>query len=1099
LIVTIYLLTAGGQIPVVSAATDKQQWLKDHAGDMTIQSGQPPAILDHGGPDEFGYYFIDSDDDAYNAPEFNWIDISEYGTNLGIIEDEQNVGPLPIGFSFNYYGEDYTEIYVCSNGWASFSSTGTFYNNLSIPRPLEPNNLLAVFWDDLHPQSNGQAYHYTNESDTCIISWHNFDRYSPEGSDYTFQIILTADGNIVYQYLSLNGVLDSHTIGIENIAGDIGLEYVYNTPEDESGKAIYFGLEGPVFAEHDVGPIEFLGPFHIGQVGNPFVPEVTFINNGISEETFNARLTIDHGGEVYNQIRTVLGLSPGATADISFPFYSPPEEGAYELTVVSELPDDEIAQNDTLRMDFTAFPSVYVEDFEDDNGFFTGNNDWQWGIPESGPDEAHSGQNVWATVLVGDYSDGPLLSTLTTRSIGLTSDPILTFWHWYETESGFDGGNVKISTDNTNWEIITPEGGYDAILSPDFENPIGGEEAFTGVSDEWQLEAFDLSAYAGSWVTFRFDFGSDISIHADGWYIDDVIVYGGGGGDPGWISGTVTDLLTGDPIEGAVVESGAGNDTTDVTGEYTIELIPGIYSVTASADFHESVTVSGIEVVEGETTVQDFALSAPGIEVDTMPIDTSMAVGSTSEYTRSITNTGNADLRFNVTVRGGDRRLRGLIDTGRGTRADDARQATDDAGNPLNESARSSFGDVPGMTLDFGDEVFSFDPETESGDSRCVGIEFDGQYFWVTGANDLVTHLLHKFDRYGNHIEAFDQGTISDWGWRDLAWDGQYLYASDEHELAIIDPTSGQKVGELPLPTSINPPLRALAWDPETDHFWSASFRSNIIEFDRTGQTLAVYANDYVVYGMAWDDVSEDGPWLWVFSQDGLPPTRISQFDPRTGTYTNVAFQVPDHGGGDDALAGGLCFTTEWEPSLGVVFGILQDTPDMIQGYEITPYSRWLIVDPVTAVLHPSESIDLNITVDFTGDDIIPDTVYEALITINNNSSETPTIPVTVTSTPETGIDDPPPDLPREFSLYQNYPNPFNSATEIKFGLPKQSHTKIQVFDLLGRRVATLVDRDLPAGYHRIIWDSNRAASGIYFYRIVAGDFVHTRQMTILK
>ena len=897
----------------------------------------------------------------------------------------------------------------------------------------------------------------------------------------------------------MNGVLDSHTIGIENGDGDVGLQYVFNTPRDESGTAIYFGLEGPYTAEHDVSPLHFLRPFIIGQIGDPINPQVTFINTGNSGESFDVRLVIDHGAEVYNESQTIEGLLPGTTADISFPAYTPSEEGSYELRAMSELVGDEIPENDTISFEFTALPSVFVEDFEDDNGFFEGDNDWQWGMPESGPDQAHSGENLWGTILIGDYSDGPLLSSLVTPSIGLTSGAVLTFWHWYDTESGFDGGNVKVSADNMNWEIITPDEGYDDILSPDFENPIGGEEAFTGVSDEWQMETFDLSSYEGSWVRFRFDFGSDISINADGWYIDDVVVYGGGGGEPGWVSGEVTDLLSGNPIEGAIVESGASLDTTDQSGEYTIELIPGVYSVTASAVFHEPVTVDGLEVTEGQTTVQDFALPAPLIQADTTPIDTTMEVGTTSEFTRTITNTGNADLSFRIFITEQDRILKAGIHLDYLSKEGNGGRVTDATGRPLNESAASSLEDIPGTILDFGDEVFAFDPEAESGDSRCVGVEFDGQYFWVTGANDLSTRFLHKFDSDGNLINSFEQGTISDWGWRDLAWDGQYLYASDEYELAVINPATGRKIGELPMPTSINPPLRALAWDPLTDHLWSANFRSNIIEFDRTGQTVAVYPNNLAIYGMAWDDVSEDGPWLWVFSQDGIPETRISQFDPGSGTYTNVSFQIPDHGGGDDALAGGLCFTTEWEPSLGVIFGVLQDTPDMVQGYEITPYSRWLVVNPVAATLHPAESVDLTITVDLTGDNIIPDTTYEASIIINNSSSETPEIPVTIVSTPETGIDDRWADLPRVFSLHQNYPNPFNSATEIKFDLPIPSHTKIKVFDILGRNLATLVDSDLPAGYHSVTWDSREASSGIYFYKITAGDFVQSRKLTILK
>lgn len=1096
------MILAGAVFVLYSSAgalTEKEQWLKDNAASIEIRPADPPVILDHGGPDGYGYYYIDSEDDADNAPEFAWIDISGYGINMNIVDDDQNVGPLPIGFTFNFYGNDFDSFYVSSNGWASFTSTVTGYFNSSIPSLGQPNDLLAVFWDDLHPRLVGQAYYYSNETDTCIISWHNYDRYDSEGNDYTFQIILTADGNIYFQYLSLTGVLDSHTIGIENSNGSIGLQYVYNTSRDESGTAIYFGLEGPIFAEHDVYPETFLRPPDIGQVGNPFGAEVRIANGGNNSESFSARLVINHNGEVYNETEQIVDLDPRSTVDVTFPSYAPYEEGIFELVAITELVGDEIPGNDTIRMEFTAFASIYVEDFEDNNGLFLPINDWEWGEPGSGPGDAHSGVKLWGTILDGQYSQGPLPSTLLSPMLGFTTDPVLTFWHWYSIESGFDGGNVKISTDGVNWNLITPEDGYDGIISTDFENPIGGEEAFFGESDGWELETFDLSAYSGSTVFIKFYFGSDGSVEDAGWYLDDFVVYGGGGGESGFIAGIVTDLADGIPIEGAVVETGAASDITDENGSYILELIPGIYSFTASAIYHNSVTVYDIEVLEGQTTIQDFALPAPVIQIDTNPIDTSIEVGQTVEFIRNLANVGNGELSFNAVIRSGNRLLKVEPEISLRKARESVQREEIEPAYALNEHAPAAGSGDPPTVLDFGDEVFTFETESPTGDARCLGVEFDGLYFWVTGANDLETHYLHKFDRDGNHLETFYQGTSSDWGWRDLAWDGTYLYASDEYELAVIDPNTGQKIDELPMPTSISPPLRALAWDPESDHFWSANFGSNIIKFDRSGQTLATYANSYIIYGMAWDDVSEGGPWLWVFSQDGTPQLQISQFDPVTGSYTGVVFYAIDHSGGDDATAGGMCFTTDWEPTLGIVFGLAQDSPDMVQGYEITPHTQWLTVDPMAGILAPAEDVNLTITVDFSGSGIVPDRTYEGTITIINNSSETPEIPVTVVASPRTDVDDEISNLPLEFSLFQNYPNPFNPSTEIKFGLPRHSDVRIEIFNILGQKVTTLFEGLLPAGYHSVHWNGSNLSSGVYYYRIDAGSFSDIKKMTLLK
>jgi len=91
------------------------------------------------------------------------------------------------------------------------------------------------------------------------------------------------------------------------------------------------------------------------------------------------------------------------------------------------------------------------------------------------------------------------------------------------------------------------------------------------------------------------------------------------------------------------------------------------------------------------------------------------------------------------------------------------------------------------------------------------------------------------------------------------------------------------------------------------------------------------------------------------------------------------------------------------------------------------------------------------------------------------------------------------PPLPDQFSLSQNYPNPFNPGTEIKYALPKDCWVRLEVYNILGQRVATLVDGKQVAGYKVIHWDASRMASGVYIYRIRAGEFVQVRRMLLLK
>ncbi|HUV29634.1 MAG TPA: T9SS type A sorting domain-containing protein [Acidobacteriota bacterium] len=94
--------------------------------------------------------------------------------------------------------------------------------------------------------------------------------------------------------------------------------------------------------------------------------------------------------------------------------------------------------------------------------------------------------------------------------------------------------------------------------------------------------------------------------------------------------------------------------------------------------------------------------------------------------------------------------------------------------------------------------------------------------------------------------------------------------------------------------------------------------------------------------------------------------------------------------------------------------------------------------------------------------------------------------------------------LPYRFELSQNYPNPFNPATTIEYSLRKRGHVTIDVFNVLGQKVRTLVNREEPAGSYTITWngtDTNgkSVATGLYFYRFQAGDHVETKKMLLLK
>jgi len=89
--------------------------------------------------------------------------------------------------------------------------------------------------------------------------------------------------------------------------------------------------------------------------------------------------------------------------------------------------------------------------------------------------------------------------------------------------------------------------------------------------------------------------------------------------------------------------------------------------------------------------------------------------------------------------------------------------------------------------------------------------------------------------------------------------------------------------------------------------------------------------------------------------------------------------------------------------------------------------------------------------------------------------------------------------LPSEFKLSQNYPNPFNPTTTIEFDLPTASEVNLEVFNILGQKVAVLIDGRLSAGTHRVTYDASNEPSGVYFYRLSHSKGIETKKMTLLK
>ena len=184
-----------------------------------------------GGPDLFGYRWKDSNEP--NGPAYVWTDIAANPNAVRVTTwngtlDDGYTNAIPIGFDFKFYGTNYSNFYLSTNGFLSFTAlTSSYYSNATIPNGAAPNNIIAPFWDDLDGRTQGTV-HYLKEADKLTIQFTNWQKYNATGS-FTFQIVLRSNDRIMFYYNNLNGTLTSATVGIENAAGTDGLQVAYNS------------------------------------------------------------------------------------------------------------------------------------------------------------------------------------------------------------------------------------------------------------------------------------------------------------------------------------------------------------------------------------------------------------------------------------------------------------------------------------------------------------------------------------------------------------------------------------------------------------------------------------------------------------------------------------------------------------------------------------------------------------------------------------------------------------------------------------------------------------------------------------------------------
>jgi hypothetical protein len=333
-----------------------------------------PVPLGGGGPDAYGYQYLDSDTTAPGAPTYNWVDIKGVGTRVTGLDDDNLVGPFSIGFDFPYYWYKVNSVIVGSNGYVTFGDKAA---NASPFRPVpgtqRPNNQLAMLLSDLDCSAsgspNGSVWYWSNGTDSFIVEYDSISFWSTGGNN-SFQVILTkADSSITFQYKEQSGApyngwgAENNQTGIENISGAIGLNYLSGTTPASNvihpDLAVrFFPPESTSLQIHDVGVRNAMndrngGMFAINNEQLYFWAVVkNFGNQPEADYLTYFKVKRQNGTPVFTDSMWASASDPGVAESLALAgSWRPATNGVYYIQIYTKMSGDMLASNDTATIE----------------------------------------------------------------------------------------------------------------------------------------------------------------------------------------------------------------------------------------------------------------------------------------------------------------------------------------------------------------------------------------------------------------------------------------------------------------------------------------------------------------------------------------------------------------------------------------------------------------------------------------------------------------------------------------------------------------------------------------------------------------------------
>ncbi|MES3630950.1 MAG: choice-of-anchor D domain-containing protein [Longimonas sp.] len=1118
-----------------------------------------PVLLGAGGPDEFGYTWIDSNEEG--GPTFSWVDISEDGEALPIGDEEIETVDLP--FEFPFYGDTFSEIDVGDNGAVTFTGELPEFITSEIPGDGTPS--IAPFWFDLDPSEGGEIYAYADEENNRFII--QYDEVPPwtfgETEDaFTFQIILTENGAIRYQYLDMDGVTDPASIGIQNLDGSDGLQIAFNTEYVENELAI------------DI------------EAAPDFIVDVNPASGSLAGgDSDDVSITLDADGvepDIYEDELTLTTNDPDAESTL-IPFDITVDGGAAEIAVDSEALsfDDVVAgesATETLTIENTGSTplagSVSLEDEAEVFSLTEGAGDYALGPDETqevevtfAPEEDASFEGTVAISHNADNEPDPVEVSLTGDGLApsIAVDPeALSFDDVVAGESATETvtientgsapleGSVSLDVDTDAFELSEGEGDYalgpdetqdvEVTFAPDeaasFEGtvsithnagnepdpvdvPLTGESVASAIAVNPEAINFDNVA-AGESVTETVTIentGSaplegSISLDAD----TDAFDLTEGEGDYSLAPDETQEVdVTFEPEEAASFEGtlsishNADNEPDPLSVAISGEATPAEPVITQELDDVELVAGAAAttwdltEFVEPPATSPDpltFSASSTfpalvDVDVENSTLSaTPLAVGIASITVTAETEEGGAaTLDFEADVNALRAAPTIAFDDPRAT----ASYRLTGLPGQIDEDVAATLSGDP----DTGWRVFR-DPGTEEDDLEAYdgsdAFRFaPGRGFWMLSREDWAVDttvdpvaldedstttvpLQEGWNILSNPLDrsvawdatlglaANDGLTESLWQW-DGGWsesgtftsarEGTAFYLFNDAELDAL--TLAHPDAEAP--SSEAPVVAATTEEAETLQF-TATLESgeagneNQVEDIELGTVTLGYAPETRATRM--------------------PPAHFlpAQFSVRSEEADEeAAFSrlLKEPASGMNADEDGHAFDLRLEPAAGEMASTEAHSD------ETSPEEQ-------TAKLALSEALTSE---QFPGDEALligaDGTRYDL-----REMDAGETVPVTLADEPaelrvligsEAFIDDEL-EVPDEITFGPAYPNPSRGPVTVEVALPSDAEAEIVLYDMLGRRVATVHEGELQRGLNEVQWSGDNLASGMYFLRL---------------